>query len=44
MKNCVAALRAERGWSQADLAEKIPYSLSTISMVEALHERSPVRR
>ena len=25
--------REQRGWSQADLAEQIPYSLSTISMV-----------
>lgn len=36
------AAREQRGWSQADLAEKIPYSLSTISMVEALH-RAPAR-
>jgi ribosome-binding protein aMBF1 (putative translation factor) len=36
------AAREQRGWSQADLAEKIPYSLSTISMVEALH-RAPTR-
>lgn len=31
------AAREQRGWSQADLAGQIPYSLSTISMVEALH-------
>jgi transcriptional regulator with XRE-family HTH domain len=36
------AAREQRGWSQADLAEKIPYSLSMISMVEALH-RTPTR-
>jgi transcriptional regulator with XRE-family HTH domain len=43
---CVAdelkAAREQRGWSQADLAGQIPYSLSTISMVEALH-RVPTR-
>ena len=36
------AAREQRGWSQADLADEIPYSLSTISMVEALH-RVPTR-
>ena len=36
------AAREQRDWSQADLAETIPYSLSTISMVEALH-RAPTR-
>ena len=36
------AAREQRGWSQADLADQIPYSLSTISMVEALH-RVPAR-
>ena len=36
------AARDQRGWSQADLADQIPYSLSTISMVEALH-RVPTR-
>ena len=36
------AAREQRGWSQADLANQIPYSLSTISMVEALH-RVPTR-
>jgi len=36
------AAREQRGWSQADLAEQIPYSLSTISMVGALH-RVPTR-
>ena len=36
------AAREQRGWSQADLADQIPYSLSTISMVEALH-RVPSR-
>lgn len=36
------AAREQRGWSQADLAGQIPYSLSTISMVEALH-RVPAR-
>ena len=35
------AAREQRGWSQADLAEQIPYSLSTISMVEALHRARP---
>jgi transcriptional regulator with XRE-family HTH domain len=38
----VKAAREQRGWSQADLADQIPYSLSTISMVEALH-RVPTR-
>jgi transcriptional regulator with XRE-family HTH domain len=36
------AAREQRGWSQADLADQIPYSLLTISMVEALH-RTPTR-
>lgn len=36
------AAREQRAWSQADLADQIPYSLSTISMVEALH-RVPTR-
>ena len=36
------AAREQHGWSQADLAGHIPYSLSTISMVEALH-RVPTR-
>jgi len=36
------AAREQRGWSQADLAGQIPYSLSTIAMVEALH-RVPTR-
>jgi transcriptional regulator with XRE-family HTH domain len=36
------AAREQRGWSQAELAEQIPYSLSTISMVEALH-RAPTK-
>ena len=36
------AAREQRGWSQADLADQIPYSLSTISVVEALH-RVPTR-
>jgi transcriptional regulator with XRE-family HTH domain len=36
------AAREQRCWSQADLAEKLPFSLSTISMVEALH-RAPTR-
>lgn len=36
------AAREQRGWSQADLADRIPYSLSAISMVEALH-RAPTR-
>ncbi len=34
--------REQRGWSQADLADQIPYSLSAISMAEALH-RVPTR-
>jgi len=36
------AAREQRGWSQADLADQIPYSLSAISMAEALH-RVPTR-
>src|SRR5260370_838830 len=37
----------QRGWSQADRADQIPYSLSAISMAEALHRvpgRDPVQR
>ena len=34
MKNRVPALRAERGWSQAELAEKLRVSRQTVNAVE----------
>lgn len=36
------AAREQRGWTHADLAEKLPYSESQIAMVESLH-RTPAR-
>lgn len=34
MKNHLRALRAERGWSQADLAERLNVSRQTINAIE----------
>lgn len=34
MKNCLKVLRAERDWSQADLAEKLSVSRQTINAIE----------
>jgi putative transcriptional regulator len=34
MKNHLRDLRAERGWSQADLAEKLDVSRQTVNAIE----------
>lgn len=34
MKNRIRVLRAEKGWSQADLAEKVEVSRNSINAVE----------
>lgn len=34
MKNRLRELRAERGWSQADLAEKLDVSRQTVNAIE----------
>ncbi|MCU0710353.1 MAG: helix-turn-helix transcriptional regulator [Pirellula sp.] len=34
MKNCLAELRDEKGWSQGDLAEKLGVSRQTINALE----------
>jgi putative transcriptional regulator len=34
MKNNLRDLRAERGWSQADLAEKLEVSRQTVNAIE----------
>jgi putative transcriptional regulator len=34
MKNRLKVLRAERGWSQADLAERLSVSRQTINAIE----------
>jgi len=34
MKNCLRELRAERNWSQADLAEKLNVSRQTVNAIE----------
>lgn len=34
MKNCLRALRAEHGWSQADLAERLSVSRQTVNALE----------
>lgn len=34
MKNLLRDLRAERGWSQADLAEKLDVSRQTVNAIE----------
>ncbi|MCG3193025.1 MAG: hypothetical protein DIJKHBIC_02274 [Thermoanaerobaculia bacterium] len=34
MKNILSVLRAERGWSQADLADRLGVSRQTVNAVE----------
>jgi len=34
MKNCLKVLRAERDWTQADLAENLEVSRQTINAIE----------
>ncbi|GAA5232063.1 helix-turn-helix transcriptional regulator [Verticiella sediminum] len=34
MRNSLKALRAERGWSQADLAERLGVSRQTVNAIE----------
>jgi len=34
VKNCLRTLRAERGWSQADLAEKLGVSRQSVNAIE----------
>jgi putative transcriptional regulator len=34
MKNCLAELREQRGWSQGDLADKLDVSRQTINALE----------
>ena len=34
MKNCLKVLRAERNWSQADLAERLEVSRQSINAIE----------
>lgn len=34
MKNCLRELRAERGWSQAQLAERLDVSRQTVNAIE----------
>jgi putative transcriptional regulator len=34
MKNCLRRLRAERNWSQADLAEKLGVSRQSVNAIE----------
>lgn len=34
MKNCLKVLRAERSWSQAELAEELDVSRQTVNAVE----------
>ena len=34
MKNTLRLLRAERGWSQADLAERLAVSRQTVNAIE----------
>lgn len=34
MKNALRVLRAERGWSQADLAERLDVSRQTVNALE----------
>ena len=34
MKNYLRTLRAEKGWSQADLAEKLDVSRQTVNAIE----------
>ena len=35
MKNCLRVLRAERGWSQQELAERLGVSRQTVNSIEA---------
>ena len=34
MKNCLKELRADRGWSQSELAERLAVSRQTINAIE----------
>ncbi len=34
MKNCLRVLRAERDWSQADLAERLEVSRQSVNAIE----------
>ena len=34
MNNCLKALRAERGWSQQDLAERLDVSRQSVNAIE----------
>lgn len=34
MKNCIKALRAERNWTQADLAMKLQVSRNSVNAIE----------
>lgn len=34
MNNCIRELRGERGWSQAELAERLQVSRQTINAIE----------
>ncbi len=34
MKNCLKALRSERGWSQAELAERLDVSRQSVNSIE----------
>ncbi len=34
MKNCLKALRTERGWSQAELAERLDVSRQSVNSIE----------
>ena len=34
VKNCLKALRAERGWSQAELAERLDVSRQSVNAIE----------
>ena len=34
MENCLRVLRAERGWSQQDLAERIEVSRQSVNAIE----------
>lgn len=34
MKNCLRELRAQRGWSQADLAERLDVSRQSVNAIE----------
>ena len=34
MKNCLRELRAGRGWSQADLADRLEVSRQTVNAIE----------